>query len=149
MTYALERRAIEAYIAANWTSTPVGFDAHEFTPSANSIHVTINSGAVMQGSVGRVENQKLHFGTVVVQIITEGGKGSAAWRGYAETLFNLFREKRLTSAGVVATTTADVFLRFSPPQSAPNEHPYISASFPAPPFHLTNVTAPFVRYSYS
>jgi len=149
MTYALERRAIEAYLLANWTGTPIGLDAQEFTPVFNSIRVTINSGMVMQGSIGRVADQKLHFGTLVVEIFTEGGKGSATWRGYAETMINLLMDKRLTNAGAVATTNAGVFLRFSPPQASPQEHPYISASLPEPPFHRTIITAPFVRYSYS
>lgn len=149
MTYQLERSAIEAYFAAQWSVTPIGMDSHVFEPSANSIRLTIASGAVLQGSVGRTQNQKLHVGTLTVSIFTEGGNGSAAWRGYAETLINLLREKRLTTAGVIATTTASVFLRFSPPQLAPGEHPYVAASFPAAPFHQTNIIAPFVRYSYS
>lgn len=149
MTYALERQAIEAYFAALWgATTPIGYDGQTFAPVADSVRLTINSGAVLQGSVGRVANQRLHVGTLVVAIYTDGAKGSVAWRGYAQTIIAGLTDKRLQSSGALATTAANVFLRFSPPQLAPNEHPYISASFKSAPFHITNVTAPFVRYSY-
>lgn len=150
MTYQREREAIEAYLEAAWAgATPIGMDGHPFTPAFNTIRLTIQSGQVLQGSIGRVQNQKLHIGTATVTIYTDGDAGSQAWRGYAETLFNIFREKRLEADGSVATSGADVFLRFSPPQLAPNEHPYIGASFQDAPFTITNVIAPFVRLSYS
>lgn len=143
MTYQTERSAIETYIAANWGG-PIGFDAQAFTPTAGSLLVTINSGAVLQGSIGRTANVIEHVGTLVLTYYSDGGKGSAAWRGVAETLTDLLFEKSLTTAGIIAG--ADVFVRFSPPQLGDARHPYISASFAETPFHITNLTAPFVRY---
>ncbi|MEB3419904.1 phage tail terminator-like protein [Salipiger marinus] len=149
MTYQLERAAIEAYFRAQWGSTtPIGFDGHTFTPVNNSVRLTITSGATRQGSIGRTANRIDHLGLATLQIITEGGKGSAAWRGYAETIMGLFFEKTLTSTGAVITSGADAFVRFSPPELGENRHPYIAADFPDPPFHLTNVIAPFVRYAF-
>jgi hypothetical protein len=149
MTYALERSAIETYFQAAWAgATPVGFDAQAFTPAVGSVLLTINSGAVMQGSIGRLLNRIDHIGTVVISIYTEGGKGSAAWRALAETAVNIFFEKTIDTAGVLITGASTAFVRFSPPEVSPAQHPYISASFAAPPFHITNVTAPFVRYSF-
>lgn len=145
MTYQTERSAIEAYFAANWIGA-IGYDAQEFTPSNGSIRLTINSGAVMQGSVGRTLNRINHIGTLVVSIYTNGGAGSVAWRTIAETVQNMLFQKRLTTAGVLATTPGSTFIRFSPPELSPNEHPYISASFADAPFHIANLTAPFVRY---
>ena len=148
MTYQTERLAIETYIAANWSGGPIGFDAQEFTPVAGSIMLTINSGAALQGSVGRALNRINHIGTLTISMFTDGGNGSQAWRGMAETLTGLLFNKRLTSAGVLATLPATTFIRFSPPEIAPNEHPFISASFPVAPLHQTNLIAPFVRYEY-
>ena len=156
MSYQLERAAIEAYFTAQWgTTTPWGRDGHKFEPPIDAqgrpvpaVRLTITSGATRQGSIGRTATRIDHLGLATFQIITEGGKGSAAWRGYAETIMGLFFEKTLTSAGVVITSHADAFLRFSPPELGDGRHPYVAADFPDPPFHLTNVIAPFVRYSY-
>lgn len=147
--YQNERKAIETYFTTQWgDATPVGPDGQSFEPIADSVRLTINSGAVFQGSIGRMANRKDHVGTLVISIYTEGNLGSSAWRPYADTIIDFLTEKTLTDAGIIATTTAGAFLRFSPPQIAPNEHPYISASFKSAPFHITNITAPFIRYSY-
>lgn len=147
MTYQLERAALEIYTRAIWPGV-LGFDGQTFTPVNDSVMMTIQSGAVLQGSTGRTLNQKLHIGTLTLAIYTDGAKGSAAWRGYAETLINGLREKRLASTGLLAGAN-DVFIRFSAPQLSPNEHPYVGASFKDAPFMITNIIAPFVRYSYS
>lgn len=147
VTYATERAAIEAYFVANWTGA-IGMDAHAFKPAIGSILLTINSGVVLQGSMGRVLNRKDHIGTLTVSIFTEGGMGSAAWRDLADDLQALLEEKRLTTAGALATGPGATFIRFSPPEIGDNRHPYIAASFPAAPFHQTNLIAPFVRYDF-
>ena len=147
MSYQTERAAIEAYFTAQWgATTPWGRDGQKFEPVFNSVIMTITSGAVMQGSIGRVANRIDHLGLVTFQVFTEGGKGSATWRGYAETLFGLFFDKTLDSAGLVITQTEDAFIRFSPPGMNDNRHPYVSAKVADPPFHITNVVCPFVRY---
>ena len=143
MSYQTERSAIETYIKANWTGA-AGFDAQAFTPAVGSLLVTINSGSVLQGSIGRTANVIEHIGTLVLTYYSDGGKGSAAWRTVADTLTDLLFEKSLTAAGIVAGS--DVFIRFSPPQLGDARHPYISASYAAAPFQITNLTAPFVRY---
>lgn len=149
MTLDLERAAIEAYFASAWgATTPIGMDGHPFTPVNNSVRLTIKSGATLQGSIGRTSNRINHVGTATFQIFTEGGKGSAAWRGYAETIIDTFFEKTLSNAGALIATTSQAFIRFSPPEMGDNRHPYIAADYPDPPFHLTNVICPFVRYAY-
>nr|WP_309504285.1 hypothetical protein [uncultured Roseovarius sp.] len=144
MSYDQERKAIESYFKSNWSATSIGYDGHPFTPEINTIRLTINSGARLQGSIGRMANRIDNVGTLVVSIYTEGGRGSSGWRGYAETLITLLHGKTLDTSGVPITATADAFLRFSPN----DQHPYISASFPDAPFLITNITAPFVRYEY-
>ncbi len=146
MSYSQERQALETYIQANWAG-PIGFDAQGFTPIAGALLVTINSGSVIQGGIGNAgSNVIFNVGTLVLTIYTDGGKGSAAWREKAETLTGLLFEKALTTAGVLAGS--DPFIRFSPPQLGDARHPYISANFAAPPLHVTNLTAPFVRYDF-
>jgi hypothetical protein len=148
--YQNERKAIETYFNAQWAATtPIGFDGQTFTPEADSVQLTIQSGAVLQGSIGRTANRKDHMGNLTVSIYTDGDKGSSAWRGYAETIIGFLMDKTLDDAGAVIATTADAFLRFSPPTQTGIMHPYVSASFKAAPFTQTNIIAPFKRYSFS
>lgn len=150
MSYDNERRAIEAYFTAQWgVTTPIGYDGQTFTPEADNVLLTIHSGAVLQGSIGRDANRKDHMGNLTVSIYTDGDKGSVAWRPYAETIIGFLMDKTLDNAGAVITDPADAFLRFSPPTRAGFQHPYISASFKTAPFTQTNIIAPFVRYSTS
>ena len=143
MSYSLERKAIENYIQTECGSTtPIGFDGHDFEPSINSIRVSISNGNVLQGSIGASNNRIEYLGEVLIQIFTESGKGTETWRGYAETLDGLFFDKRLTNAGAIATTNE--FIRFSPEQ----QHPYISGEVSDIPFHIATFVAPFVRYEY-
>ena len=149
MTFQLERSAIEAYFIAGWNeATPIIQDGHGGEPTNNSVRLTISSGRALQASIGRIANRIDHIGMITVTIYTAGGKGSAAWRGYAETVMGLFFEKTIDDAGALITATADAFVRFSPPQLGNNAHPYIAASFADAPFYITNVIAPFARYSY-
>lgn len=156
MSYQLECSAIETYFQTQWgTTTPWAGDGQKFEPPVDakdrpipSVRLTITSGATRQGSIGRTVNRIDHLGLATFQIMTEGGEGSAAWRGYAETLMGLFFEKTLSTTGAVITSHSEAFLRFSPPELGDNRHPYIAADFPDPPFHLTNVICPFVRYSH-
>lgn len=143
MTYATERRAIEVYLQANWQDrTPIGFDGHDFEVVANSLRISIQNGSALQGSIGASKNRIDYVGNLNIQIITEAGTGSQTWRDYAEVLDGLFRDKRLSDSGQIATTSE--FIRFSPEQ----QHPYISGEISDIPFHIATFIAPFVRYEY-
>ena len=143
MTYQLERKAIETYLNTQWgTTTPIGFDGHEFEPQFNSIKLSIQNGLSVQGSIGGNTNRIDYTGIVSIQIFTENGKGSEKWRIYAETLDGIFIDKRINNSGAVATT--DEFIRFSPDQ----QHPYISGEVSDIPFHIATFVAPFVRYEF-
>lgn len=156
MTYALERAAIETYFAAQWGAiTPVGWDGQAFEPPLDgngdplpAVRLTITSGATRQGSIGRLANRIDHLGLLTITIFTAGGAGSAAWRSRAETIMGLFFGKTLDQTGALITATSQAFIRFSPPELGDNRHPYVAADFADPPFHLTNVIAPFTRYAY-
>lgn len=143
MTYATERLAIETYLNTQWAgATAIGFDLHNFTPSANTISLTINNGTVLQGSLGGGTNRIDYVGLVQIQIYTAAGLGSSAWRGYAETLEGIFRNARLTSAGVAVTDPADEFIRFSPR----DQHPYIAGTQVEGGLQITTFNAPFTRF---
>ena len=144
MTFQLERAAIEYFLVTAWAgATPVGLDGQEFNPIADSIRMTIVNGDTVQGSIGRQNNNRIeNVGLLQIQIFVERAKGSSAWRGYAETLQNLFFNLRLTDAGEIATT--EEFIRFSPT----DQHPYISAIISDIPFTIATLNAPFIRYSY-
>lgn len=143
MTYQLERAAIEQYLITGWASaTPLGLDAQTFTPTVNSISLTINGGDVVQGSIGRSANRIEYVGLAQIMIYTEAGKGSAAWRGYAETLKDLFFEARITAAGAAISAVNEEFIRFSPR----GQHPYIAGSQINEGLTMTTFNAPYVRY---
>lgn len=143
MSYATERKAIENYLLRYWGErTPIGFDGHEFEPTTDSIRLSIQSGQAFQGSIGGTTNRIDYTGIVQIQIFTDGGKGTNAWREHAEELDSLFHEKRLNNKGAIATT--DEFIRFSPEQ----QHPYISGEVSDIPFHIATFVAPFVRYEF-
>lgn len=161
--YQRERIAIEAFLRERWIEFSEGWadqtrlvmDGQAFplldaqgNPIFDRIRVTIKSGAVLQGSVGRIRNQHLHIGTLTCSVYTEGGSGSHRWRWYVEKLHDLFHEVSIDKGGAPVAATSDVLVRFSPPQLAPNHHPYVGADFDDPPYHITNFIAPFVRYSY-
>ena len=149
MSYDSERAAIETYFIAQWAgATPVGMDGHKFQPVNNSVRLAIQSGQVLQGSVGRSANRKDHVGMLMATIYTDGGKGSSAWRGYAETIIGFLEEVTIDSAGAAITATGDAFVRFSPPGIVGPQHPYIQSTTQNIPFTITNVAAPFVRYEY-
>lgn len=143
MTWQTERSAIETYLQTEWAgATAIIMDAHTGTPAVNTISVTINSGLVRQGSIGRASNRIEYIGILQILIYTEPGKGSAAWRGYAETLKGIFFNKRITSAGVGIATVDEEFIRFSPGE----QHPYIAGSDMQAGMMTTTLNVPFIRY---
>lgn len=150
MSYDLERSAIEKRFRDGWAdATPFGLDGQKMTPAENTVQLSIQSGSVEQYSIGRVANKVGHMGTLTVTIYTEGGAGSSAWRGYAETIMGIFHGVTVDQNGVPITTAADAFVKFSPtgPRGQNQMHPYVGASFPDAPFHVTNIIVPFVRFS--
>lgn len=150
MTLQKERQAIEAYFIGQWAAaTPVIPDGQIGEPVADSVRLTIQSGARLQGTIGRSQNVIWNMGMLTATIYTSGDAGSAAWRGYAETIIGFLHGVTLDDAGTPITAVADAFLRFSPvgPNGREEQHPYLAASFKDAPFHITNVIAPFARYS--
>lgn len=143
MTRQLERSAIEAYLTTEWAAaTPIGYDGHNFTATADSIALTIQSGTVLQGSIGKASNRLICVGLLQVRIFTDPGKGSAGWRGYAETLEQALRNTRLTSAGATGVTPSTEFVRFSPAE----QHPYIAGTSTDAGLMTTTLNAPFWRF---
>jgi len=143
MSYILERAAIEAYISANWSEANIGWDGHKFTPSADSVRLTIANGGTFQGTIGGTQNRIDYIGVLMLQIFTGGGAGSQSWRGYAETLSALFMGQIIDTSGVIITTPSDAFIRFSPG----DQYPYIANVEDTPPFSIANLNVPFVRYT--
>lgn len=147
MSYDTGRAAIEAYFISQWTATPFGLDGHPFEPSAGSVRLSITEGQTLQGSIGRTSNVINHVGVLTVQIYAQGGVGSSAWRGHAETLMGLFFAKALDADGVEVTDPAQTTLvRFSPPELGDNRHPYIGTVLQEAPYVVVSVLCPFIRY---
>ncbi len=149
MSYDAERLAIETYFDVQWADrTPLGLDGHKFEPVSDSIQLNIQNGLRLQGSIGRVNNRINNMGQVVITIFSEGGEGSVKWRTRADEVVSLFHEKALLIDGSLATGPENMFVRFSPPEAAPNHHPYVMANRPETPLRITQIAAPFVRYTY-
>lgn len=148
MSLDTERAAIETYLATNWTATPIGFDGWPFTPTADSVQLTIADGAVRQSSIGRTVNVVYQIGLATLTIYTDAALGSSSWRGHAFALQTLFHGKTLDASGGIVTSGAQTpLVRFSPPELGDDSrHPYIGASFVNAPFRRTNIICPFVRY---
>ena len=142
MSYDTERRAIEAYVTAQWGASNVIMDAHAGEPTSGQISLTINNGLTLQGSVGRASNRIEYIGLLQILIYTKAGEGSAAWRGIAETLKGLFLNKRIDNAGVEISAVDDEFIRFSPR----GQHPYVAGSDTQAGMMTTTFNVPFVRY---
>jgi len=142
MSYDQERAAIEAYFNSNWSATPVGFDDHLFTPVADSVRLKIQDGVVLQGTIGGAQNRIDHVGVLQIQIFVAGGKGSVSWRGYVETITQLFHGVIIDTSGVLITDPANAFIKFAPE----GQYPYIGGNQMEPPFEIITVNAPFVRY---
>ena len=143
MTYDTERAAIEGWFISQWAAaTPVGLDGHAFTPVANSVRLTIQSGDNRQVSFGRAgTNTARNVGIVQVEIYVEGGKGSATWRGYAETIETIFRNRKLAADGTEAASAASVLVTFG----RDGQLPYIASKLDEAPLYRVTVNAPFWR----
>ena len=155
MSDVAELHSIERYFDTQWADrTPIIWGAHggEAATDAQGVPIysvrhKVDSGATLQGSIGRTKNRLDNIGMVTVTIYGPGGKGDVQHRAYRQVIKDMFHGVTLDTAGIPITQTADAFVRFSPPQLGDRRHPYIAASFADAPFHITNVIAPFVRYS--
>lgn len=143
MSYAGEREAIERFLVTEWGGeTALGMDAHKLTIAAPSISLTINNGVALQGSIGRSTNRIEYVGLVQIVIYTEAGKGSAAWRTYADKLRAIFQNARIDENGRRIDAVDEEFIRFSPQ----SQHPYIAGTQAEASLHMATFNAPFVRY---
>jgi Bacteriophage related domain of unknown function len=89
------RDAFRAYLAANWTTTPIVAVTNEFTtPPSLSPWVALQflAGTEEQVSLGSPGyNIFRESGTVFIHVIVPTGTGDEVALGYAETLRTLFR----------------------------------------------------------
>ena len=142
MSYETERQAIEGYFAAQWSATPVHYDAHSATIVAPCIRLTIQNGTANQLSFGAPGANKVrHVGLLQIEIYVDGGAGSTEWRGYAQSLETLLLNKKLASDGTIATTSGAIVVDFG----KGDLRPYIAGKSEQPPHLRVTMNAPFVR----
>ena len=145
MSYVQEREAIRAHFKRNWHfQSKWGFDDEAFTPAPNTVRLTIQSGDVRQGSVGRVTDRVEHIGVVEAQIYSARNSGSR-WRALADAVEAVFLRATINVDGEPIGAGDQPFVRFSPA----DQHPYIM-SVNRSDAKLTQVllVAPFVRYEW-
>ena len=151
MTIETGRQAIETYWKANWTATPtIGYGGLPSAVTTDCVRLTIRHGRALTRSLSRAggtQNLIAYICTLTAQIFTDGAAGDVVPNGYAETILGLFHSKTLDAAGALITSPAQVpLVRFSPPELAGSENPYIGAQIESPPYRQTNVIIPFIRY---
>lgn len=137
MSFASERAAIEGRFKTLWVTgspsaarTPIGYDGHPFTPTINSIRLTIRNGGAEQMSMGDPGNNiARNVGVIFLEIYTEGGKGSATSRAYEDLIWPIFINKVFDG----------IRCRI----------PYISGQREEVPFLVRTMAVPFERDEYN
>lgn len=91
MSYEQERIDIESRLSTNWTTTPIAWDnvAYIPTPGTAWIRCTILPGSAEGLAFGK-DTEVEYPGIIDIGIFTPKDTGSAAGRGYADTLAALF-----------------------------------------------------------
>lgn len=96
-------QAVEAFLRANWTTTPLVFENERFPPPAAKtpfVHVEMQSNIWDQKSIGSGDPSKERWdeeGTIWLHVMVPTGSGSTTARQYARQLVLLFRGKTLLS----------------------------------------------------
>jgi len=140
MSYADARVAIETWFDAQWGGqTPVGKIDHDFTPTENSVRLTLIDGQALQRSFGKPGANKVQTaGTLKVQIYVAADAGRQAWEGYAQDIEDAFLNRKLRADGTEGANPVIIFSRFG-------LTPYVSSNQVDPPFRVVTIDAPFVR----
>lgn len=92
MTYDANRKDIQDYVAANWSSTPVLYDSA--TPAVHQdewIRVGFRDFPAQQASIGGAAVKYRHFGMLLIEIYVTEQMGSGRATRYGDTLAGLFR----------------------------------------------------------
>jgi len=105
MSFADERQAIEARLAANFDALPVKYENQRFEmpPSGGFAAVKIRPGGGRQVSTG---SRPLHryIGDIVIDVFMPENMGTASPRTYADAIEAIFRRAQF-SAGNSGTIT--------------------------------------------
>lgn len=101
--------AIEAYLAANWTATPLAFENKNQFENGNPIPPAdeiawvemeltgTRYGQVSIGAITQAGNRWDEEGMLLLNVLVPGGTGSATARTHAKSLADLFRGVTLLS----------------------------------------------------
>lgn len=103
--------AIEDYLKANWTTTPIAFenkdqfeDGTPIPPPGDPwIEVEMTGTVYGQQSIGagvQAQNRWDEEGILFINVFVRGGTGSATARTYAKSLADLFRGTTLLSGSL-------------------------------------------------
>jgi hypothetical protein len=103
MSFADTRRAFEARLSANWSTTPIKYEGVPFAETASAyIALNILDGEANQVSLGNAPRHR-HAGVCIIQIFTPEDTGTQTPRAYADTLAALFRAQQFSagSSGLI------------------------------------------------
>jgi hypothetical protein len=105
MSFADERRAIEARFAANFSTLPVAYENVPFAQPASGgfVRLTIRPAGARQASTGSSPLQR-YAGLIVADIFVPENTGTATARAHADTVEAIFRQAQF-SAGNSGTIT--------------------------------------------
>jgi len=95
MSFSNERIAIENHFQEFWIDTPIAWENIAFTAPNKSPWVRLN---VLNGSSAyrAINGLKRHLGLIIVQVFTPINTGTNAGREYADTVAQIFGEKKFS-----------------------------------------------------
>ena len=112
MSFADERRAIEARFAAAFTVLPVAYENQKFAPPANAawVALTILPGEGRQVTIGGAGARQRYAGVIQVDVYVPEETGTATARGHADTIETVYRQVQFSAGASGTITTATPFI---------------------------------------
>lgn len=105
MSFDIIRRDVEAYLVANWASTPIQFTNVKFVnPVGEWIRCQVIFGDSTQISMGSTQDHRTEL-LIVISLFGKNNSGTGQLLTYADTLTTLFTNKTI---GVCNTRSPSV-----------------------------------------
>jgi hypothetical protein len=107
MGHAAIRGAVEAYLAASWSATPIAYDNVEFNPPVDGryLSVTVDPGRTEVKGLGQPPLHR-HEGQIVIRCMVPKGIGSAEALSMADQIAALFRHRTIGEARTRAASVS-------------------------------------------
>lgn len=95
MNFVDAQLAIQSHIESMWTDTPIHFQNNKFAPVKRYIRCHVLFGDSKQITLGSNPEFR-NPGVLVIQVLTEQGKGSTSALALADSLSDIFKAKNIS-----------------------------------------------------